>query len=130
MLFLQDPTPVLSTCFDGAKGHPAARNYEPHTIYVLGADFGGNEPGIEANVSLEAGKHMARRIVTVEESNQMRPMPCLEVNTERDREFVGKPISVRVVRRSLTGQMYVDHVTLKAIRVASTDDVAPGSKQK
>jgi predicted aconitase with swiveling domain len=126
---LQDPTPVLKTCFDGIKGHPETRKYEPHTVYVLAADLGANTPGVEANVSIEAGEHIIRRSVIIDESDRMRPMPVLEVNTDRDPKFVGMPITVRFARRTDVGseQLYVDNVTLKAISL-SPATTAPESK--
>lgn len=113
---LQAPSPVLSTRFDGAPGHPAVRNYEPHTVYVLTADIGSNLAGMEAIVCLEDGKHRLRRAVAIDEVNTLQSMPPMELDTDRNREFVGRPIGITFTKRNGGDQLYIDNVTLKAVR--------------
>jgi hypothetical protein len=121
---LQAPSPILSTRFDGAEGHPAVRKYEPHTVYVLTADFGSNIAGMEAVVCFEDGEHKLRRAVAVSEPNVMQPMLPMELDTDRNREFVGKPITISFTKRNEGDQLYIDNVMLKAVQ-RFTDVAAP-----
>jgi hypothetical protein len=113
---LQSPLPSLSTCFDGAKGHPAARVYKPHTIYVLTADVGANTANVVGVARLEGGPHRASRRFAVTQNDVMSSMPVVELNTDVSPEFVGKPITLTFTKIAEDiNQLYVDNVVLKAM---------------
>lgn len=116
-VMLQGASSFLSTRFDGQQMHPPARTYEPHTIYVLTAEIGGNMPGIQAWIALDDGVHSVSQTVSVPESNTMTPMPIVTINTDKQPEFVGKRISVIFMNKAgpPSSQLYVDNVMLRAI---------------
>jgi hypothetical protein len=118
-VMLQGVGSILSTRFDGKGNRPAARLYEPHTIYVLTADIGGNRPGVRASVAFEDGMQRVGHIVMVSEPDAMEAMPALALNTDERPNFVGKPISVSFMNmdNSQKNKFYVDNVVLRALPV-------------
>lgn len=116
-VMLQGASSLLSTRFDGQAAHPPMRTYEPHTIYVLTADIGGNMPGVQAWVALDDGVRSVNQTVSVSEPNALAPMPAVTINTDKQPEFVGKPISVIFMNKGGTrsSQVFVDNVVLRAI---------------
>jgi len=118
---LQGPSfVVLSTRFDGLGGHPSTLAYAPHTIYVLSADFGGDQDGMQGMVGFDNGSHAVRQAVAAAGRNMLAPAPPLVLNTEANPEFVGKPISVSFMKRgpSPQGRLYLDNVVLRAYPVS------------
>jgi hypothetical protein len=116
-VMLQGASSLLSTQFDGRGTHPPKLAYEPHTIYVLTADIGGNMPGVQAWVALDDGVRSVNQTVSVSEPNVLAPMPAVIINTDKQPEFVGKPISVIFMNKGGTrlSQLFVDNVVLRAI---------------
>jgi len=115
---LQGATSTLSTQFNGKPGHPPARKYEPHTVYVLTADVGGDVRGLKARVALNAGNDPICQAVavSVSERDALEPIPTLALNTDAHPEFIGKPISISFVKTeaSPVSQLYIDNVVLRA----------------
>lgn len=118
---LQGPSfVVLSTRFDGGEGHPPSQSYAAHTIYVLTADLGANQGGGQGLMGFDNGSRALRQAVAVAEPNVLERTPPLVLNTEANPEFVGKPISISLMKTgpSPQGQLYLDNVVLRAFPVS------------
>jgi hypothetical protein len=118
---LQGPSfVVLSTRFDGLGGHPSTLAYSPHTIYVLSADFGGDQDDMQGMVGFDNGSRAVRQAVAVSGPNVLAPAPPLVLNTDANPEFVGRPISVSFMKTgpSPQGRLYLDNVVLRAYPVS------------
>lgn len=117
---LREPRPVLSTQFDGKPGHPATRTYDANTTYVLTADIGANQSGVEGVVgfAFEGATRKHEQTVRMTEPGVMKPMPALKLNTSEHPEFVGKLVTLSFLKTK-GSQLYIDNVMLKALPSAA-----------
>ncbi len=115
---LQQNAATLSTQLDGKPGHPARLTYQPHTVYVLTADLGGNVRGMKGRVTLGVGSEPIRYAVSVSvvKRDVLEPLLLLALNTGAHPSFVGKPITISFTKTEASpmSQFYVDNVVLRA----------------